>query len=76
MIAECPEGEGVITAEIDLKYLEKIRATMPVRQHHRPDLYGKPSIRNKGLHLLNLLYLLCKVNYFWFSSGSNYCKHI
>ena len=48
MIAECPEGEGVITAEIDLKYLEKVRTQMPVQQHQRHDLYGDISVQNKG----------------------------
>lgn len=47
VIVESPEGEGVITAEIDLKYLEKVRTQMPVQQHRRHDLYGSVSVQNK-----------------------------
>lgn len=47
VIAECPEGIGVVTAEIDLKYLEKVRTQMPVQQHHRHDLYGKLSLHTR-----------------------------
>ena len=49
VIAECPEGEGVIMAEIDLKYLDKVRTQMPVQQHRRHDLYGNITVQNKGM---------------------------
>ena len=48
VIAECPEGIGVITAEIDLKYLKQVRTQMPVQEHHRQDLYGALSLHTKG----------------------------
>ena len=34
------EGEAVLTAEIDLQYLQEVRQNMPVQKHRRPDLYG------------------------------------
>lgn len=40
VVAECPEGEGVCIAEIDLEYLHKVRLQMPVQNHKRTDLYG------------------------------------
>lgn len=47
VIAECPEGIGVITAEIDLKYLAQVRTQMPVQEHHRQDLYGELSLHTR-----------------------------
>ena len=38
-----PEGENVVTAEIDLQYLGTVRQNMPVQQHRRLDLYGSLS---------------------------------
>jgi nitrilase len=35
IIAELPEGPGVITATIDLDYLAKIRAELPALSHRR-----------------------------------------
>ena len=40
VIAECPDGEGVGYAFIDLDYLEKVRKNMPIWAHRRQDLYG------------------------------------
>ena len=34
VVAQCGEGEGVAIADIDLTYLDSVRANMPV-QHHR-----------------------------------------
>ncbi|XP_005113263.1 nitrilase and fragile histidine triad fusion protein NitFhit [Aplysia californica] len=41
VVAQCSEGTGVCTAEVDLAYLNKLRGQMPVMQHRRTDLYGK-----------------------------------
>jgi predicted amidohydrolase len=35
ILAELPDGAGVITAEIDLEYLVKIRAELPSLKHRR-----------------------------------------
>jgi nitrilase len=35
VIAELPDGPGVITAEIDLDYLANVRAELPALQHRR-----------------------------------------
>jgi predicted amidohydrolase len=35
VIAKLPEGPGIITAEIDLDYLAKVRAELPSLQHRR-----------------------------------------
>ena len=41
--AQCGEGVGVATADIDLDYLARVRRNMPVQQHRRHDLY--PELR-------------------------------
>jgi len=41
--AQCGEGLGVATADIDLDYLARVRRNMPVQQHRRHDLY--PELR-------------------------------
>jgi deaminated glutathione amidase len=35
VIAELPDGPGVITADIDLDYLAKVRAELPALNHRR-----------------------------------------
>jgi nitrilase len=35
IIAELPDGPGVITAEIDLDYLAKVRGELPALKHRR-----------------------------------------
>ena len=35
ILAELPDGPGVITAEIDLDYLAKVRAELPALKHRR-----------------------------------------
>ena len=35
VVAELPDGPGVITAEIDLDYLAKVRAELPALKHRR-----------------------------------------
>ncbi len=35
VLAELADGPGIITAEIDLDYLAKVRAELPVLQHRR-----------------------------------------
>ncbi|MGH7927058.1 MAG: carbon-nitrogen hydrolase family protein [Candidatus Binatia bacterium] len=37
VIAELPDGPGVITAEIDLDYLAKVRSELPALKHRRLD---------------------------------------
>ena len=40
VLAQCGEGVGVATANIDLDYLASVRTNMPVQTHRRADLYG------------------------------------
>ncbi|XP_072027221.1 deaminated glutathione amidase-like isoform X2 [Amphiura filiformis] len=40
IIASCHEGVDVCIANVDLKYLQKVRQDMPVWNHRRYDLYG------------------------------------
>jgi len=41
VVASCGEKElGIAVAEVDLNYVDHIRATMPVFSHRRSDLYG------------------------------------
>lgn len=40
VVAQCSEGPGIASAEIDLDYLRDIRRKMPVFEHRRADLYG------------------------------------
>ncbi len=41
VVASCGDKElSIAVAEIDLGYLDKIRANMPVCSHRRPDVYG------------------------------------
>ena len=35
ILAELPDGPGIITAEIDLDYLAKVRAELPALKHRR-----------------------------------------
>jgi predicted amidohydrolase len=35
VLAERPDGAGIITAEIDLDYLAKVRADLPALQHRK-----------------------------------------
>jgi deaminated glutathione amidase len=35
ILAELPDGPGVITAEIDLDHLSKVRVELPALQHRR-----------------------------------------
>jgi predicted amidohydrolase len=35
ILAELPDGPGIITAEIDLLHLTKVRAELPALQHRR-----------------------------------------
>jgi deaminated glutathione amidase len=35
ILGELPDGPGVITAEIDLDYLAKVRAELPALKHRR-----------------------------------------
>ena len=37
VVAQCGEGEGVAIADIDLTYLDSVRANMPVHQHRNRD---------------------------------------
>lgn len=40
VIAQAGDKECVITAEIDLDYLDSVRVRMPCLTHRRPDIYG------------------------------------
>ena len=48
VVAQCREGVGLALAEVDLSYLAKVRANMPVQEQRRPDLYGKVSQGHGG----------------------------
>jgi deaminated glutathione amidase len=39
VLAQIADGDGVITADLDLARLEHIRATLPALEHLRPDAY-------------------------------------
>ncbi|PSN40498.1 Nitrilase and fragile histidine triad fusion protein NitFhit [Blattella germanica] len=39
IIAQCSEGTGIATAELDMSYLKQVRRNMPVWEHRRNDLY-------------------------------------
>jgi predicted amidohydrolase len=39
VIAQCRDGEGIAVADVDIAWLETVRARIPVWQHRRPDLY-------------------------------------
>ena len=40
VVAQCSEGVGTVTADIDLEYLQVARRRMPVQSHRRRDLFG------------------------------------
>ncbi|MFH0917383.1 MAG: carbon-nitrogen hydrolase family protein [bacterium] len=40
VIAQCREGIGTVSAELDLEYLHSVRERMPVQRHRRRDLFG------------------------------------
>jgi len=40
VIAQCREGVGTVSAELDLEYLHAVRERMPVQRHRRRDLFG------------------------------------
>jgi predicted amidohydrolase len=41
VIAQARDGEGIAVADIDVAWLQSVRARIPVWQHRRPDLYDK-----------------------------------
>ena len=58
VVAECSEGEGICTAEIDLNYLHKIRQQMPVQNHRRPDIYGHIHVDTKGMIVMGRYFIV------------------
>jgi predicted amidohydrolase len=40
VIARCSEGTGLAVADVDMSYLEDVRARLPVFEHRRTDVYG------------------------------------
>jgi len=40
IVAEADESEQIVTAEIDLELVAKVRSTIPVFEDRRPDVYG------------------------------------
>lgn len=46
VIAECPEGENVAVAELDMTRIEQVRQNMPTESHRRHDIYGL-SVKNE-----------------------------
>ena len=43
VIAQAPDGEGVIVAECDHDALARVRAQVPSLAHRRPEAYGSPT---------------------------------
>jgi nitrilase len=43
VLAQAPDGDGVITADLDLARLAEIRAALPALEHRRPDAYRQPA---------------------------------
>ena len=39
VVAQCPDGTSLAVAEVDLAFLDQVRARIPVWQHRRPDVY-------------------------------------
>jgi nitrilase len=39
VVAQCREGLGTISVELDLEYLHSVRERMPVQRHRRRDLF-------------------------------------
>ncbi|XP_067942687.1 nitrilase and fragile histidine triad fusion protein NitFhit-like isoform X2 [Watersipora subatra] len=46
ILCDIEDGVGVATAEIDLDLIEKVRTSMPVLSHKRPDLYTVSKCNN------------------------------
>ena len=42
VLAQAPDQEGFVMADLDLGYQDGIRERLPCLQHRRPDLYGWP----------------------------------
>ena len=40
IVTEADENEQIVTAEIDLELVAKVRSTIPVFEDRRPDVYG------------------------------------
>jgi predicted amidohydrolase len=40
VLACAPDGVGVVTADLDLSYLEGVRRKLPSLQNRRPDIYN------------------------------------
>lgn len=40
VIAQCPEGEGIVVAELNTTRVKDVRRDMPIESHSRNDLYG------------------------------------
>jgi nitrilase len=40
VIAQCSEGTGTLTADLDLAYLDSVRERLPIQKHRRRDLFG------------------------------------
>jgi deaminated glutathione amidase len=43
VLAQAPDGDGVITADLDLARLAETRSALPALEHRRPDAYRLPS---------------------------------
>jgi deaminated glutathione amidase len=40
VLAQAPDGEGVVVADLDFESLASVRARLPALEHRRPDVYG------------------------------------
>jgi deaminated glutathione amidase len=43
VLAQAPDGDGVISAELDLERLAEVRRNLPALEHRRPDAYRPPA---------------------------------
>lgn len=59
VVAECSDGEGICTAEINLDYVQKIRQQMPQLSHKRSDIYGHIHVDTQGAIAITFLYISC-----------------
>lgn len=47
VVALLETGEGIVSAEIDLKHLRRVRADLPCLEHARPELLGRKKRRER-----------------------------
>ena len=51
VLAQAPDGEGHIVADLDLERQREIRASLPSLANRRPAAYRSPEARARGAHV-------------------------